>query len=82
MLGPLYALVGGLYILLFRHSTNEERHFTRPSFEKAMNHMDQHTKEVDQRAVRRVDSLKADMKEMKEDLKAQLVDLKELMKTR
>ena len=47
-----------------------------------MNHMDQHTKEVDQRAVRRVDSLKADMKEMKEDLKAQLVDLKELMKTR
>ena len=29
LLGPLYALVGGLYVLLFRHSNNDDMHLDK-----------------------------------------------------
>lgn len=66
LLAPLYALVAGLYVLLFRHSTNEDRHATGDAWDKNTcegyrTGIHSYIADVDTRAGKAVDAIKADM---------------------
>jgi len=61
MLGPLYALVAGLYVLLFKHSTNDDRHFNPDACNDAKEQIRAYVGSVDTRAGKAVDDLKEDM---------------------
>lgn len=61
LLAPLYGLVGGLYVLLFRHSNNEDRHINRRMCDESRENLRHYIRDVDTRAGKAVESLKDDM---------------------
>lgn len=64
LLAPLYGLVAGLYVLLFKHSTNSERHtcgFSQDSCDESKHQIRAYVKDVDIRAAKATDDLKIDM---------------------
>lgn len=64
LLAPLYALVAGLYVLLFKHSTNTDRHtcdFNANACEESKNQIRGYIKDVDIRSAKAVDDLKRDI---------------------
>ena len=64
LFAPLYALVAGLYVLLFKHSTNTDRHtcgFNSDACEESKNQIRGYIKDVDIRSAKAVDDLKKDI---------------------
>jgi len=61
LLAPLYALVAGLYVLLFKHSENDDRHFNKDNCEESKGQIRGYIKDVDIRSAKAVDDLKRDI---------------------
>jgi hypothetical protein len=80
LLAPLYALVTGLYVLLYKHSTNEDRHscnFSQDNCDESKNQIRSYIKDVDSRAAAATDTLKSDMNRQFDRLFAELAKNKD-----
>ncbi len=61
LLAPLYGLIGGLYLLLFKHSTNEDRHFDKKVCQDTKDQIRGYIKDVDTRAAESIKEFRKDI---------------------
>ena len=61
LLGPLYGLVGGLYVLLFKHSNNKDCHFDADACTESKQLIRGYIRDVDTRSAEALKELKDDI---------------------
>lgn len=68
VVGPLYGLVGGLYVLLFKHSTNEDRHFNGEVCRDTRDNIRGYIGDVDERSAKGLDRVEKKIDKLIEKL--------------